>query len=103
MDNDIKILNIKEIKSNLKEFPGWKYANNKITKDFTYKSFTDAINFINKLTLFCNKIDHHPDIHIYYKKVVFDLQRFSVGGKVTERDFKVAKEIERLYKDYTDK
>jgi len=72
----------------------------KESKKFEFKSFTGAVNFIVKLAPFCNKTDHHPDIHIYYKKVLFELQRFSIGGKVTERDFTVAEEIERLFEEY---
>lgn len=96
-DLDLKILSLGEVEGKIKNFPGWTYANNKITKEFLFPTFNDALSLINDLAPFCNKIDHHPDIHIYYKKVVFNLQRFSVGGKVTERDFTVAQEIERLY------
>ncbi len=94
---DIKPLTQKEIKARLAKFPGWKFKDNKISKQFVFKSFTEAVAFINKLRPFCNRIDHHPDIHIYYKKILFELQRFSVGGKVTERDFTVAREIEKLF------
>ena len=95
--NDKKILSKEEILEKLKEVVGWTYANNKISKTFVFPSFKEAVFMVNKLQPFCDKIDHHPDIHIYYKKIVFDLQRFDVGGKVTERDFTVAKEIERIY------
>ncbi len=97
MEEDLKILSEEEIKEKLNDFPGWKYHDNKITKEFVFESFDKAVEFVNKLAPFCNRIDHHPDIHIYYKKIVFDLQRFSVGGKVTPRDFTVASEIERLF------
>ena len=53
--------------------------------------------FINKLAFFSEKINHHPDIHIYYTKIKFDLQSLDIGGKVTERDFTVAKKIEQIY------
>jgi len=98
-EQDLKPLTDKEITEKLKDFPGWNFHDDKISKQFEFKSFSDAVLFINKLTPFCNKIDHHPDIHIYYKKILFDLQRFSVGGKVMERDFTVAREIERLYSE----
>ncbi len=97
-DKDLRPLSEKEIREGLKNFPGWNYHDDKISKELVFPSFTDAVEFVNKLAPFCNRIDHHPDIHISYKKIVFDLQRFSVGGKVTERDFTVAEEIERLFK-----
>ena len=94
---DLEPLTHKEIKAKLAKFPGWKFKDNKISKQFVFKSFSRGVILIRRLAPFCNRIDHHPDIHIYYKKVLFELQRFSVGGKVTERDFTVAREIERLY------
>jgi 4a-hydroxytetrahydrobiopterin dehydratase len=99
MDEDIRVLSGSEIQDKLKDFPGWNYHDDKISKQFEFRSFNNVVEFINKLAPFCNRIDHHPDIHIYYKKILFDLQRFSVGGKVTDRDFTVAKEIERLYSE----
>ena len=98
---DLKPLTHKEIKAKLAKFPGWKFKDNKISKQFPFKSFTRALVFVNKLRPFCNRIDHHPDIHIYYKKINFELQRFSIGGKVTERDFTVARQIERLYAQFS--
>lgn len=96
-DPDLQTLSQDEIQKYLREIPGWIFANDKISKEFKFPSFKETLVLINKLQPFCDRIDHHPDIHIYYKKIIFDLQRFSVGGKVTERDFTIAKEIERLY------
>jgi 4a-hydroxytetrahydrobiopterin dehydratase len=94
----IEILSPKEIREQLKSFPGWTYKNNKISKEFTLASFNSVVKLIDELAPYCNRIDHHPDIHINYKKVLFELQRFDIGGKVTTRDFLVAKKIEELYK-----
>jgi len=100
MDEDLKILTKEEVREKLKEFPGWKYNDDKISKQFNFAKFSDVLKLINELASYCEKIDHHPDIHIFYKKVLFELQRFSAGGKVTERDFLVAAKIERLYENY---
>lgn len=99
VDGDLAPLSESEIKEKLKDFTGWEYRDNKILKQFEFESFSDALDFINRVAPFCNKIDHHPDIHIYYRKVTFELTRYSIGGKVTGRDFKVAAEIERLFKN----
>ena len=98
MNNDTKPLSRSEIDQELKTVSGWSFANNKISKQFDFANFISALNFINELAKFSEEIDHHPDIHIFYNKVIFDLQRFDAGGKVTARDFQVAKEIERRYK-----
>lgn len=92
-----KILSEKEIRENLKKLPGWEYADDKIKKEFKFTDFMDSLSFINKLAPFFEKMDHHPDTHIFYSKVLFELQRFDIGGKVTDRDFEVASEIEKVY------
>ncbi|HNZ55656.1 MAG TPA: 4a-hydroxytetrahydrobiopterin dehydratase [Candidatus Paceibacterota bacterium] len=98
MDNyKLKPLPDTEINERLKSMPGWTYKDNKINKEFSFPTFADAVSFIDNLAPFCDKIDHHPDIHIFYKKILFELQRFDIGAKVTEKDFITAHEIERLY------
>lgn len=100
MKNNMKkpnILTKKEIREKIKLFPGWTYKTNKIVKEFKFADFVESLDFINKLIPYCELIDHHPDVHIFYSKVLFELSRFDVGGKVTDKDFMVAKEIERLY------
>lgn len=93
------ILSEEDIAGYLLSLPGWTYGNNKLSKEYTFKSFMDGIRFIYSLALFFERIDHHADMHIFYKKIIFDLQRFDVGGKVTDRDFVAAKEIESRYKN----
>jgi 4a-hydroxytetrahydrobiopterin dehydratase len=90
-------LSQEEIDEKLQSMPGWSFENDKIKKEFTFKDFMDALGFINTLAPFCEANDHHPDIHIFYSKILFELQRFDIGGKVTDKDFMVAGEIERLY------
>ncbi len=94
---DLKILTPEEINKSLGQIPGWTYKDDKISKEFTFPDFPSVINFIQKLTPHFEKEDHHPDIHVYYSKAIFELQRFSVGGKVTPRDIETAKYIDREY------
>jgi pterin-4a-carbinolamine dehydratase len=43
-------------------------------------------------------VDHHPDVQIAYGEVTFELTRYDVGGKVTDRDVEVAKKISSAYR-----
>ena len=93
----VNILTKEQIDQELKNVEGWEYKNDKISKQFEFKDFVDSLSFINELAPFCEALDHHPDVHIFYNKVLFELQRLDVGGKVTDKDITVAKEIEKLY------
>jgi len=97
---DLKPLSEEEIKNELIDLPGWEHENSKITKTFQFRSFSDAVGFVNELVMFWNKIDHHPDIFINYKKITFSLTRYSIGGKITQHDFIVANKIDDYYKHY---
>jgi 4a-hydroxytetrahydrobiopterin dehydratase len=92
-----KILTTEQIEENLKNLPGWQFENDKISKQYEFKDFMDSLTFINNLAPFFEENDHHPDTHIMYSKVLFELQRFDAGGKVTDRDFFAAGEIEKQY------
>lgn len=91
----------KSIESSLKDLDGWSHdkAENKITKEFKFLGFGQAISFINRLMPYFERTDHHPDIHIFYNRIRFDLNRLDIGGKITEQDMKTAKIIEKNYAD----
>lgn len=97
MDNsDLEPLSDADIEERVGKLSRWTFKDNKISKEFTFPAFADAIAFVDLLAPFCDKVDHHPDIHIFYNKILFELQTFDSGEKVTGRDFVVAEEIERL-------
>ena len=91
------ILTEEEIAEGLTSLPGWSYADNKISKEFKFKDFMDSLGFVENMAPIFEENDHHPDTTIMYSKIRFDLQRFDVGGKVTDRDFLIAHEIEKAY------
>ena len=97
---DLMPLSNQQIEERLAGFDGWQFQDDKISKTFTFDSFSDGVNLISLLAPFCDKIDHHLDILINYKKIKFELTRYSIGNKVTDRDFTVANKIEELYNDY---
>lgn len=97
MKNSVRVLSEKEIQKKLKELPGWEFLNNKINKEYTFDSFRSATKFLPKLGSFCDKIDHHPDIFFHYNKIKFELSTKDLGEKITNKDFLVAKKIEKIY------
>jgi len=103
-----KILSKEEIAEGLKTLSGWKFEHDptspeatsgqgKISKQYEFKDFMHSLTFINTMAPVFEANDHHPDTCIYYSKVLFELQRFDIGGKVTDRDLFMAGEIEKHY------
>ena len=88
-------LSIKEIHERLEELEDWELTGHEISKEFHFKNFKEAMEFVNKIAEESERINHHPDILIRYNKVTITLTTHSEGG-LTYKDFKLAKIIEQL-------
>jgi 4a-hydroxytetrahydrobiopterin dehydratase len=93
-----KILSAKELRAVVPRLAGWKLANNKLSRTFEFQDFVASLSFLNSLVAYFETVDHHPDVLIAYGEVTFELTRYDVGGKVTDRDVEVAKKISSTYK-----
>ena len=96
--NTPKVLTKEEVEKALPDIPDWSYADDKLTKEFEFADFVGSLSFINRMVAYFQEMDHHPDTHIFYSKVKFELQRFDAGAKVTDRDIQVAKKIDETYR-----
>src|SRR3954451_23800655 len=93
-----KILSRKELTTIMPRLSGWKLADNKLTRTFEFEDFVASLSFINSLVAYFETVDHHPDVRIAYGEVSFELTRYDLGGKVTDRDVEVAKKISSVYR-----
>lgn len=67
----------------------------KLRRQFTFKTFKKAINFVNKVAEIADEEGHHPDIYIFYNKVQLELFTHAVGG-LSENDFIMSSKINKL-------
>jgi 4a-hydroxytetrahydrobiopterin dehydratase len=74
---------------------GWTLDGDTIRKKYTFADFMEAIAFVNRLAPEAEKVDHHPDILINYKRVTLTYSTHSEGG-LTEKDFAGAMTADRL-------
>ncbi|MHB8384212.1 MAG: 4a-hydroxytetrahydrobiopterin dehydratase [Candidatus Binataceae bacterium] len=86
-----------QIESKLAALPGWERHDNAIRKQYEFKEFMDGIQFVEKIAEIAEARDHHPDILINYRRVTFTCSTHDQGG-VTDKDTRLAGEIEAAYK-----
>ncbi|HEX2984757.1 MAG TPA: 4a-hydroxytetrahydrobiopterin dehydratase [Ignavibacteriales bacterium] len=87
-----------KISEELKSLSGWSYENNSISKEYKLKDFISAVEAIKRIAIFAEQMDHHPDLFLHsYNKLKITLSTHSQGG-VTEKDFELAKNIEKAVK-----
>jgi 4a-hydroxytetrahydrobiopterin dehydratase len=79
--------------------PEWKLSadRKKISREFHLPDFLPALDFVRAVGEDAEKRDHHPDIHIYVKRVVLELTTFDAGEVLTDMDFQSAKAIDEIY------
>lgn len=74
----------------------WKEENNKLYRAFTFKNFSEAFAFMTRVALAAEKADHHPEWKNVYNKVEMWLCTHDAGDVVTEKDRKLAGEIDKM-------
>lgn len=68
----------------------------KISYQFKFKNFKEAITFVNKVADLAESEGHHPDIHIFYNRVVIELWTHAIQGLFLN-DFILAAKIDSLH------
>jgi|SRR5580658_677578 4a-hydroxytetrahydrobiopterin dehydratase len=92
-------LSAEQIADQLKNsLPGWELKGDAIVKLLRFKSFMDGIDFLNRIAEIAEAADHHPDMTINYTRITFSCSTHDQGG-VTEKDIKLATNIEAAYDD----
>jgi 4a-hydroxytetrahydrobiopterin dehydratase len=83
----------KSINARLRDCPGWSLKADSLVRTLAFSSFADAIAFVTRLAFEAEAADHHPDLHVNYRKVTVRWSTHSEGG-VTEKDFAGVKQTE---------
>jgi 4a-hydroxytetrahydrobiopterin dehydratase len=79
------------------ELDGWEYDGTDLVRLFVWPSFMDAVRFVNRVADAAEAASHHPNIDLRYDSVRLAVHTHSENG-VTEKDFSLAKEIDRAAK-----
>lgn len=73
----------------------WQLADGAITRTFHFADFTEAFGFMTRVALAAEKMGHHPDWTNVWNRVSVRLTTHDAGG-LTELDFRLAREMEKL-------
>jgi len=74
----------------------WTEEDNRLKRTFTFKNFVEAFSFMTKVALVAEKMNHHPEWTNVYNKVSFTLSSHDAGDTITDRDRRLAAEIDKL-------
>lgn len=78
-----------------KEVAGWSMKGGALEREYVFKGFTEAMEFVNRVAAIAAREDHHPDILVSYNRVRLTLTTHKAGG-LTRNDFIVASKVDSL-------
>jgi len=79
----------------LAALPGWQLEGKELVRTFFFSSYREAVGFAVQVALVAERLDHHPDLLLSYKKVTVRCTTHSVSG-LTEKDLHLAAQISAL-------
>ena len=91
-------LSREQVKKLLPQIQGWITGSDfkKISRDFKFKDFKAALDFVSKVAEVAEAEGHHPDILIHgWNRVRLELSTHAIGG-LSENDFIMAAKIDGL-------
>jgi len=79
------------------QLPDWKIIEeHHISKTFSFKSFKEGLDFVNRVGAVAEAEGHHPDLCLAWGKVDVVIYTHKIRG-LTESDFILAAKIDELY------
>lgn len=96
-DQTIEKMNEEQVADALEKHPEWSEVSGQIQRTFKFPGFIASVGFVQKLADYAERVQHHPDILIRYDKVTLSVSTHDAGG-ITQKDFDLAEEADRLAK-----
>jgi len=88
-------LTAEEIRPLQTQVKDWAVVNNHhIQREFKFKDFKSALDFVNRVGAIAEEQGHHPDIFLAWGKVAVEIWTHKING-LTESDFILAAKIDR--------
>ena len=84
-----------EVEARIKPYSGWKLESKALRKTFELPSFLEAIAMVNRVAVVAEKLDHHPDFEIHYRKLTLSCWTHKHDA-ITEADLALVREIEAV-------
>lgn len=77
----------------LETLPGWAREGDRIVRRVELPTFRAAVALVNRIADLAEGADHHPDLHLSWRRLSIELTTHDSGG-ITARDVHLARVIE---------
>ncbi|WP_431772824.1 4a-hydroxytetrahydrobiopterin dehydratase [Streptomyces cucumeris] len=83
-----------EVQDRLERLPGWSWAEDRLIRHYAFGGHPQAAALVAEIARIQDELNHHSELTLGYNTVGVTVNTHSVGGKVTELDFGLARRIE---------
>lgn len=83
------------VEAKLSSLEGWQRRGDRIVAAYRFENFVEAFGWMTSVALVAERMDHHPEWRNVYGTVDVELSTHDAGG-LTDRDFALASEMNRL-------
>jgi 4a-hydroxytetrahydrobiopterin dehydratase len=84
-----------ELERALSGLPGWTLEHGRLRRELRFDGFVGAFGFMTSMALVSEAMNHHPDWHNVYDRVVIELSTHDAGG-ITALDVEWARRASAL-------
>ena len=91
----MQVLSEEQVNEHLESLDDWELDGDAIKREWIFKDFSEAMDFINIIAVMAENHNHHPEIYNVYNRVSLRFNTHDAGG-ITEKDITIAKEINKL-------
>ncbi|ASV13591.1 4a-hydroxytetrahydrobiopterin dehydratase [Leptospira santarosai] len=67
-----------------------------LSKTFSFRTYWAGVEFVNSLAQIAERLDHHPDLLVSYRKVTVEIYTHS-KNTITDSDLGFAQETEKVF------
>ncbi len=93
---DVPPLEGRELDELSRQVPEWGVVDgHHLRREFRFKNFSEALDFVNRVGALAEEQAHHPDIELGWGRVGVTIFTHKIDG-LTESDFILAAKVDRL-------
>jgi 4a-hydroxytetrahydrobiopterin dehydratase len=93
---DVPPLKGVELEELSRQVPGWEVVDeHHLRREFRFKNFREALDFVNRVGELAEEQAHHPDIELGWGRVGIVIFTHKIDG-LTESDFILAAKVDHL-------
>lgn len=89
------VLSDEQVDAVLPELNGWERVDGALRRSIKFPTFLDGIDAVRRVAEHAEFKNHHPDIDIRWRTVIFALVTHSEGG-ITQNDIAMARDIDGI-------